>query len=165
MWTLHGAPLTSRTWSVHAVVLTTCHALATSLLRLMARVVLNRACRTVTHAFHTCPDLRVARAQTRVEDGRVFRAGYIPATKPYALSECLADLLETAARLLVLGGRMCYWMPDFIDYESAHGSAQHGAQHAAQEAGAGAASEDGSAAGADDGGEVTEVRWWMGWRG
>eukprot|EP00892_Ulva_mutabilis_P012672 jgi/Ulvmu1/9778/UM056_0018.1 len=45
------------------------------------------------------------------------QAGYVPATKPYALLECLVDLLETAAKLLIVGGRMCYWMPDFIEYE------------------------------------------------
>lgn len=38
---------------------------------------------------------------------------YIPATSPYGLGECLRDLLDTAARLLVPGGRLVYWMPDF----------------------------------------------------
>jgi hypothetical protein len=32
--------------------------------------------------------------------------------------ECLLDLQETAARLLVLGGRLSFWMPDFTDLET-----------------------------------------------
>lgn len=31
--------------------------------------------------------------------------------------ECLLDLQETAARLLVVGGRLCFWMPDFAEQE------------------------------------------------
>ncbi|KAG2487107.1 hypothetical protein HYH03_014220 [Edaphochlamys debaryana] len=39
------------------------------------------------------------------------RATYIPATQPYTLGECLRDLLELAAQLLVPGGRLVYFLP------------------------------------------------------
>jgi tRNA (guanine10-N2)-methyltransferase len=32
-------------------------------------------------------------------------------TEPYSLGECLRDLLEFAARMLVVGGRLVYFMP------------------------------------------------------
>lgn len=41
------------------------------------------------------------------------REPYYPATQPWSLGECLAELLDLAARMLVLGGRLVYWMPDF----------------------------------------------------
>ena len=41
------------------------------------------------------------------------RHDYIPATFPYSFGDCLRDLLDTAARLLVPGGRLVFWMPDF----------------------------------------------------
>ncbi|KAK9831589.1 hypothetical protein WJX74_001554 [Apatococcus lobatus] len=36
---------------------------------------------------------------------------HIPSTAPYALSECLWDLLDTAARLLIPGARLVYFLP------------------------------------------------------
>lgn len=36
---------------------------------------------------------------------------HFTSTAPYALAECLADLLDTAARLLVVGGRLVYFLP------------------------------------------------------
>lgn len=36
---------------------------------------------------------------------------YIPSTDPYTLAECLHDLLDLAARLLRVGGRLVYFMP------------------------------------------------------
>jgi tRNA (guanine10-N2)-methyltransferase len=39
------------------------------------------------------------------------RSTHIPATAPYPLGDCLADLLDWAARVLVPGGRLAYWAP------------------------------------------------------
>ncbi|KXZ47218.1 hypothetical protein GPECTOR_37g224 [Gonium pectorale] len=39
------------------------------------------------------------------------RATHIPATQPYTLGECLRDLLDLSARLLVVGGRLVYFLP------------------------------------------------------
>lgn len=39
------------------------------------------------------------------------RSTHIPGTSPYPLGDCLADLLDWAARLLVPGGRLGYWAP------------------------------------------------------
>ena len=38
---------------------------------------------------------------------------HIPSTKPYPLSECLLDLLDFAARMLVPGGRLVYFLPSY----------------------------------------------------
>lgn len=43
----------------------------------------------------------------------VCRERFIPATDAYGLGACLRDMLDTAARLLPLGGRLVFWMPDF----------------------------------------------------
>ncbi|CAI7853704.1 unnamed protein product, partial [Closterium sp. NIES-54] len=40
-----------------------------------------------------------------------LKAAHIPSTAPYSLEECLHDLLDTAARLLVIGGRLVYFYP------------------------------------------------------
>ncbi|GLC40262.1 hypothetical protein PLESTB_001633100 [Pleodorina starrii] len=39
------------------------------------------------------------------------RHTYIPAMQPYTLGECLRDLLDLSARLLVVGGRLVYFLP------------------------------------------------------
>lgn len=39
------------------------------------------------------------------------RAGHIPSTAPYTLPECVHDLLDLAARLLVKGGRLVFFFP------------------------------------------------------
>ncbi len=39
------------------------------------------------------------------------RASHIVSTAPYAMGECLRDLLDLAARLLVVGGRLVYFFP------------------------------------------------------
>lgn len=39
------------------------------------------------------------------------RAGHIPSTAPYSLVECVHDLLDLAARMLVMGGRLVYFYP------------------------------------------------------
>ncbi len=36
---------------------------------------------------------------------------HIPSTTPYPLSECLWDLLDAAARLLIPGARLVYFLP------------------------------------------------------
>ncbi|CAG8705474.1 15265_t:CDS:10 [Cetraspora pellucida] len=43
------------------------------------------------------------------------RENYYPPTKPYEMSEVLIDLLEFAARYLVVGGRLVYWLPTIVD--------------------------------------------------
>lgn len=39
------------------------------------------------------------------------RESYIPSTDPYTLGECLRDLLDFSARMLVPGGRLVYFFP------------------------------------------------------
>lgn len=39
------------------------------------------------------------------------RTDHIPSTAPYSLVECVHDLLDTAARMLVIGGRLVYFYP------------------------------------------------------
>lgn len=39
------------------------------------------------------------------------RVGHIPSTAPYCLAECVHDLLDLAARMLVMGGRLVYFYP------------------------------------------------------
>lgn len=40
-----------------------------------------------------------------------LREGHIPSTAPYTLEECLHDLLDCAARLLTVGGRLVFFYP------------------------------------------------------
>ena len=42
---------------------------------------------------------------------RAFKDAHIPSTGAYALSECLCDLLDLAARHLRMGGRLVYFFP------------------------------------------------------
>ncbi|XP_062084691.1 uncharacterized protein LOC133790876 [Humulus lupulus] len=39
------------------------------------------------------------------------RIGHIPSTAPYSLAECVHDLLDLAARMIVMGGRLVYFYP------------------------------------------------------
>ncbi|KAG5581010.1 hypothetical protein H5410_051637 [Solanum commersonii] len=39
------------------------------------------------------------------------RTGHIPSTAPYSLVECVHDLLDLAAKMLVMGGRLVYFYP------------------------------------------------------
>ncbi|KAK8316847.1 hypothetical protein V6Z12_A13G070600 [Gossypium hirsutum] len=39
------------------------------------------------------------------------RADHIPSTAPYSLAECVHDLLDLAARMLVIGGRLVFFYP------------------------------------------------------
>jgi tRNA (guanine10-N2)-methyltransferase len=44
--------------------------------------------------------------------------GHVPSTAPYTLAECLHDLLDLAARTLVLGGRLVFFVPCSVpDYD------------------------------------------------
>ena len=77
----------------------------------------------VLFPFHLFAFVFVSRGKQCVR----YRAGYIPSTTAYGLVECLVDLQETAARLLVVGGRLCFWLPDFTEAEEADedASTQH----------------------------------------
>lgn len=39
------------------------------------------------------------------------RETHIPSTAPYTLAECLQDLVKLAARLLIVGGSLVFWIP------------------------------------------------------
>ncbi|GLT96607.1 hypothetical protein SLE2022_142160 [Rubroshorea leprosula] len=39
------------------------------------------------------------------------RADHIPSTAPYSLAECVHDLLDLAARMLIMGGRLVFFFP------------------------------------------------------
>ncbi|CAH9074685.1 unnamed protein product [Cuscuta epithymum] len=43
------------------------------------------------------------------------RTDHIPSTAPYSLVECVHDLLDLAARMLVIGGRLVYFYPSLRD--------------------------------------------------
>jgi tRNA (guanine10-N2)-methyltransferase len=44
------------------------------------------------------------------------RHDHIPQTKPYNVSDVMSDLLDVAARTLVMGGRLVYIIPSFSDF-------------------------------------------------
>ncbi|XP_021713615.1 tRNA (guanine(10)-N2)-methyltransferase homolog [Chenopodium quinoa] len=46
------------------------------------------------------------------------RAGHIPSTAAYSLVECVHDLLDLAARMLVMGGRLVYFYPVLREEDS-----------------------------------------------
>ncbi|CAN4084761.1 unnamed protein product [Withania somnifera] len=46
------------------------------------------------------------------------RTGHIPSTAPYSLVECVHDLLDIAAKMLVMGGRLVYFYPVLREDES-----------------------------------------------
>ncbi|XP_060175856.1 uncharacterized protein LOC132606399 [Lycium barbarum] len=46
------------------------------------------------------------------------RTGHIPSTAPYSLVECVHDLLDLAAKMLVMGGRLVYFYPVLRDDDS-----------------------------------------------
>ena len=39
------------------------------------------------------------------------KQGHIPSTLPYPFSECMDDLMDNAARLLAMGGRLAFFLP------------------------------------------------------
>lgn len=47
------------------------------------------------------------------------RTGHIPSTAPYSLAECVHDLLDLAARMLVMGGRLVFFYPVLREDDSA----------------------------------------------
>ncbi|KAI9495073.1 S-adenosyl-L-methionine-dependent methyltransferase [Zychaea mexicana] len=53
------------------------------------------------------------------------REDYYPPTKPYEMSEVLADLLNFAAEHLRVGGRLVYWLPTVVDEYSSADIPQH----------------------------------------
>lgn len=58
---------------------------------------------------------------TRLEEAKPIleehRHDHIAQTKPYSVSDVMADLLDVAARVLVMGGRLVYVIPSFaIDF-------------------------------------------------
>jgi hypothetical protein len=68
------------------------------------------------HSHHRHPPACTGILESSCKDNSrtlCCREPYFPPTKPYSLGECLADLLDMSARLLVIGGRLVYWMPDF----------------------------------------------------
>ncbi|KAL0384519.1 UNVERIFIED_CONTAM: tRNA (guanine(10)-N2)-methyltransferase [Sesamum radiatum] len=46
------------------------------------------------------------------------RTDHIPSTAPYSLVECVHDLLDLAARMLVMGGRLVYFYPVLREEDS-----------------------------------------------
>jgi tRNA (guanine10-N2)-methyltransferase len=44
---------------------------------------------------------------------------HIPATQPYEAADVMGDLLQNAARLLKVGGRLVYWLPCTYDFDEA----------------------------------------------
>ncbi|TYG36521.1 hypothetical protein ES288_D13G071300v1 [Gossypium darwinii] len=46
------------------------------------------------------------------------RADHIPSTAPYSLAECVHDLLDLAARMLVIGGRLVFFYPVLREEDS-----------------------------------------------
>jgi tRNA (guanine10-N2)-methyltransferase len=49
------------------------------------------------------------------------RATHIASTSPYPLGDCLHDLLDWSARMLVPGGRLAYWTPSLPEDDTSTG--------------------------------------------
>ena len=68
---------------------------------------------------------RKSGGRKRLADGSVppvpdaFKHDHIPSTVPYPFSECMDDLMDNAARLLAIGGRLAFFMPCAADAEDA----------------------------------------------
>jgi tRNA (guanine10-N2)-methyltransferase len=58
-----------------------------------------------------------------VEEDR--RHSHIAQTKPYAVSDVMADLLDVAARTLVMGGRLVYIIPSMSDFDASTDLPRH----------------------------------------
>ena len=71
--------------------------------------------------------------RTRDKDGNLpytidpeLRENHIPSTAPYPIGECYLDLLDIAARMLRLGGRLTYFVPCCISlYDDAQDMPSH----------------------------------------
>jgi tRNA (guanine10-N2)-methyltransferase len=48
------------------------------------------------------------------------RTDHIPSTAPYSLVECVHDLLDLAAKMLVMGGRLVFFYPILREEDSPH---------------------------------------------
>ena len=64
-----------------------------------------------------------ARQPVDIPDER--RHDHIPQTKPYAVSDVMADLVDMAARTLVKGGRLVYIIPSMQDFDPAADLPRH----------------------------------------
>lgn len=53
------------------------------------------------------------------------RGDHIAQTKPYPVSDVMADLLDVAARTLVIGGRLVYIIPSMTDFDAAEDLPRH----------------------------------------
>lgn len=67
---------------------------------------------------------------TRLEEPRPIleehRHDHIAQTKPYSVSNVMADLLDVAARVLLMGGRLVYVIPSFaLDFNPQDDLPQH----------------------------------------
>lgn len=68
---------------------------------------------------------RKSGGRKRLPDGTVaavpeeFKEDHIPSTVPYPFSECMDDLMDNAARLLEVGGRLAFFLPAAADPEDA----------------------------------------------
>lgn len=54
-----------------------------------------------------------------------YRDDHIAQTKPYPVSDVMADLLDVSARSLVLGGRLVYIIPSMTDFDAANDLPRH----------------------------------------
>lgn len=68
---------------------------------------------------------RKSGGRKRLPDGSVapvpeeYKYEHIPSTVPYPFSECMDDLMDNAARLLEVGGRLAFFIPAAADPEDA----------------------------------------------
>lgn len=73
---------------------------------------------------------RKSGGRKRDENGQAFavpehlRHNHVPSTAFYPLSECLADLLDLAAKSLVMQGRLVYFYPAPLEAEGEEGGAE-----------------------------------------
>ncbi len=61
--------------------------------------------------------VRAGGRKVKAQENVTIRPGkpHFPSTEPYTLGETLRDLLNTAAQLLRVGGRLVYFMPSIPD--------------------------------------------------
>lgn len=55
-----------------------------------------------------------------------YRYDHIAQTKPYCVSDVMVDLLDVAAKTLVMGGRLVYIIPSMIDFDVEMDLPRHG---------------------------------------
>ncbi|KAL7473538.1 hypothetical protein ACHAXS_014017 [Conticribra weissflogii] len=54
-----------------------------------------------------------------------FRYDHVAQTRPYAVSDVMADLLNVAAMTLVMGGRLTYVIPSMLDFDAEEDLPRH----------------------------------------